>query len=108
MQQTFAWLSFAVSISASAIFIYDTIKGKIKPQRISWPIWAALSATYFTAALRTDGAVLFTLAELIGPAAIFAISLKFGIGGGQLIRCRQLDHGGCRVHLSALDQGSAN
>jgi len=85
MQNIFAWASFAVSIIASVQFCYGSIKGKIKPQRVTWLLWTAISATYFAAAVRTDGAILFTLAELIGMAAVFLISLKFGTGGGSFL-----------------------
>lgn len=84
VKNTFAILSLIVSLAASVPYIIDTVKKKIQPERISWLLWSALSVTYFTSALMTDGAVLLMIGELIGPVIVFFLSLKYGVGGKSL------------------------
>ena len=66
---------------ASIPYVVDVVKGRVKPERISWLLWAALGATFFVGALQNDGAVLYTLGNLLIPVIIFVLSLKYGVGG---------------------------
>lgn len=50
-------LSAVISISGSSAYIFDTLKGKTKPNRVSWFMWAA-------APLIATGAALYASADI--------------------------------------------
>ena len=81
MNNIIAIASFVIVILATIPYIIDTIKKHTRPERISWLLWVALGATYLTSATRTDGAVLYILADFLVAAVILILSLKFGVGG---------------------------
>jgi len=81
MKEQLAYASLLLSLAANIPYIYQTIKGKVKPERISWLIWTVLGATYYLSALFEGGATFFTFGELIGPGLILLVSIKFGVGG---------------------------
>lgn len=81
MKDYLAIAALVVSIGANIPYILDTIKGKAKPERISWLLWTLLGLTYYFSALFADGAKLFTFGELVGPGIIFILALKYGVGG---------------------------
>jgi hypothetical protein len=62
-------------------YVVETVRGKVKPERVSWFVWTLLGATYLWTAIIEDGAVLFTTGELIGPLVAFILALKYGVGG---------------------------
>lgn len=74
-------IALGLSIAANVPYIIETIKGDVKPERVSWFIWTLLGLTYFWAAILENGAVLFTAGELIGPVVAFLLSLKYGVEG---------------------------
>lgn len=81
MKEYLAIAALVVSIGANIPYIIDIIRGKAKPERISWLLWTLLGLTYYFSALFADGAKLFTFGELVGPGIIFILALKFGVGG---------------------------
>lgn len=81
MKEVLAVAALGFSLAANIPYIIETIQGKTKPERISWLLWTMLGATYFASAVFSDGAVLFTAGELIGPVIVFILSFKFGVGG---------------------------
>lgn len=81
MKNAIAIVAFAIGVLANIPYMIDIVKGRAKPERISWLLWTALGATYFIGALQGDGAILFTLMNLLMPAATFILSLKYGVGG---------------------------
>ncbi len=81
MKELVAASALAISVGANIPYIFDIIKGRAKPERISWLLWTLLGLTYYFSAMFADGATLFTLGELIGPVVIFILALKFGVGG---------------------------
>ncbi|MDH5355152.1 MAG: hypothetical protein OEY09_11985 [Gammaproteobacteria bacterium] len=81
MKESFAIAALVVSIAANLPYVFETIKGSAKPERISWLLWSLLGATYFVSALFENGAVYFTFGELIGPVIILLLSIKYGVGG---------------------------
>lgn len=74
-------IALGLSIAANIPYIVETVKGDVKPERVSWFIWTLLGLTYFWAAILENGAVLFTAGELIGPVVALLLSLKYGVGG---------------------------
>ncbi len=81
MQQVFGSMSFALSMVSTVWYITQTVRGNIKPAQISWFIWALLGSIYFYTAIVKQGAVLFAAGEVFGPAIIFLLSFKYGVGG---------------------------
>lgn len=81
MKEFLAVSALILSLGANIPYIIETIKGEVKPERVSWFLWTLLGLTYYFSALFSDGATLFTFGELIGPAIIFILALKFGVGG---------------------------
>lgn len=81
MKEVFAVLALCISVAANIPYIFEIVKGKVRPERISWLLWTMLGATYYVSAIKDGGATLFTFGELIGPVTIFVLSLKFGVGG---------------------------
>lgn len=81
MKEIFGIAALSLSLGANIPYIIEIIKGKVKPERISWFLWTLLGLTYYFSALFADGATLFTFGELIGPVIILILALKFGVGG---------------------------
>lgn len=81
MKNALAVAALLVAIAANVPYIKETIEGKVKPERISWLLWTLLGGTYFFSAVLSDGAILFTFGELVGPVIILLFSLKYGVGG---------------------------
>lgn len=81
MKETFGIAALVLSLTANIPYVVETIRGQVKPERISWFLWTVLGLTYYFSALFSDGATLFTFGELIGPAIILVLALKFGVGG---------------------------
>ncbi len=81
MKENFEIFALIISVGAYIPYIIDTVKGKVRPERISWLLWSMLGLTYYLSALLSDGADLFTLGELCGQGLIFLFSLKYGVGG---------------------------
>jgi hypothetical protein len=67
-----ALLSFAGTIS----YVIDTLKGKTKPNRVSWLMWAAAPLIAFAAELTQGVGVqsLFTFVSGFGPLLVLAAS----------------------------------
>lgn len=81
MKEVLAVASLMFSLGANIPYVLETIKGKVKPERVSWLLWTLLGGTYFVSAVFSDGAVWFTFGELVGPVLILLLSIKYGVGG---------------------------
>lgn len=81
MKEVLAITSLVLSVGAGIPYIIEIVKGKAKPERVSWLIWTMLGLTYFVSSVISDGAVIFTSGELVGPVIILALSMKYGVGG---------------------------
>lgn len=81
MKEVFGIAALSLSLGANIPYIIEILKGKVRPERISWFLWTLLGLTYYFSALFADGATLFTFGELIGPVIILILALKFGVGG---------------------------
>jgi hypothetical protein len=81
MKELFAVASLLLSVTANIPYVYETIKGQVKPERISWLLWTMLGFTYYFSALFEGAATYFTFGELVGPVTILILSIKYGVGG---------------------------
>jgi hypothetical protein len=76
-------LSGLIAFAASIPYIIDIVKGNTKPQRMAWVIFLTLSGISFFAQL-AEGAtdsLWFPLVLFVQAIIIFALTLKFGVGG---------------------------
>lgn len=64
-------------------YIRDIFKGKTKPERASWLIWAVLGWISALSQFYMDGtfSVIFTIGNTIGLSLIALLSIKYGVGG---------------------------
>lgn len=64
-------------------YVYEVIKGRGKPSRMSWFIWSLSTATilFSLGETGTSEAIWVPIADAVGCFAIFILSLKKGIGG---------------------------
>src|SRR4051812_14309329 len=64
-------------------YIRDMLRGKTKPERASWFIWALLMAVSAFSQIAKGGtySVLFTIFNGFGVLSIALFSIKYGVGG---------------------------
>lgn len=72
-----------ISTIAFLPYVRDILKLKTKPERASWLIWGVLGSIAFFSQL-AEGAsdsLWMTAAQTLGVVLVFALSIKFGVGG---------------------------
>lgn len=80
-------ITSGILIAVSCIpYISDILKGKTKPQRATWFIWAVLLTISFVAQVFEGGtwSLITTGVDWLGVVVIFIFSIKFGVGGTSL------------------------
>jgi len=83
MLQTFGLLSAVIFPISYFPYVRDTLRGKTKPERASWFIWATLGAIAFFSQLAkgaTDSLWLSGLGTFYS-ILIFLLSVRYGVGG---------------------------
>lgn len=76
LNENFVWLGVAVNLLGSASYIIDTVRGKVRPNRVSWGLWA-LAVLIAFAAEKSQGVGIQSLATFIvgfSPLLIFIAS----------------------------------
>ena len=72
-----------IAFSAYIIYIVSIFRGKTKPNRATWWIWAfmgfVLALSYYYSG--AENTVWVPIVEFIGPLSIAILSLKYGEGG---------------------------
>lgn len=83
MQEIFALLSAILILVASPPYIIDILKGKTKPERITWLIFSILGIIAFVSQLLLGASwsLLFSGLDTLASILILGLSLKFGVGG---------------------------
>jgi len=83
MQATYGVLAGILQLVATAPYLRNILRGTTKPQRATWAIWATLS--FVVLASQWASGATWSLALTIGQAlscgAVFALSLRRGVGG---------------------------
>lgn len=76
LDSRFVWLGALLNLFGSSGYAIDTIKGKTKPNRVTWFLWALAPLIAFAAELGQDVGIqsLMTFMVGFGPALIFAAS----------------------------------
>lgn len=64
-------------------YIRDILRGKVKPQRMTWGIWTILTSIFAVNQIANEGgwSSLFFVSTSILVLVTFLLSLKFGVGG---------------------------
>jgi len=72
-----------VGLAGFVPYIYSTIKGKTRPNRATWWIWAVLALIIATSyhSVGAGDTIWVTISFFIGPLAIALLSIKHGEGG---------------------------
>jgi hypothetical protein len=72
-----------VAASGFIPYIYSILKGKTRPNRASWLIWAALGGLLFASYVSSGASTTIwqPLSFAIGPVIVFVLSIKHGVGG---------------------------
>jgi hypothetical protein len=83
MQEIFAVVSAVLIFVASPPYIIDTIKGKTKPERVTWFIFSILGIIAFISQLLLGASwsLVFSGLDTVCSILIFSLSIKFGVGG---------------------------
>jgi hypothetical protein len=77
------YLSGIVILISFLPYIRDIFKGRTKPEKYSWLIWAFLGAIAFFSqfAKGASHSLIMTGAQFLGDLSIFLLALKYGFGG---------------------------
>lgn len=83
MTQIFGLLAGVVAIISFLPYIVDIFRGKTKPERASWFIWAVLGGIAFFSQFAKGATDSLWLpgVQTFGVALIFLLAMKFGTGG---------------------------
>lgn len=76
ISENFIYLALLFNLSGASAYIFTTLKGETKPNRVTWLLWAFIPMIAFSAQL-SEGvgkAVLFTFITGLGPFLIFIAS----------------------------------
>lgn len=88
--RTFGVLAAALGLYAFLPYIADVVRGKTRPQRASWIIWAALSSISCIAQIYegADGSLAYVVVQ--ASATVFIATLAVFMGQGRLFTARDM------------------
>lgn len=83
MNSLFVFLSVALVLVAVPPYILDTIRGKTKPERMTWFLLTTLGAIAFYGQVKVGAtwSLFFSGLDLLGSMTVLALSLRYGVGG---------------------------
>lgn len=83
MNSLFVFLSVALVLVAVPPYILDTIRGKTKPERMTWFLLTTLGAIalYGQVKVGATWSLFFSGLDLLGSMTVLALSLRYGVGG---------------------------
>jgi hypothetical protein len=81
LREIIAYSSLIIGISTPIPYVIGTLRGRVKPQRITWLLFMLLNVNFLISAVMTGGNVLFTIGQFVGPLVIFALAIRYGVGG---------------------------
>lgn len=81
MHTTLAWIGALLAVFSVAPYLYDIVKGRTKPNIVSWFTWTLLTSIVTAAALAAGEprTALLSLASTICTASVVILGIKFGI-----------------------------
>lgn len=83
MQQIFAGLSIVLLLLANPPYIIDTLRGKTRPERMTWFIFSALGIIAFVSQiyLGASWSLVFSGVDALASTTVFVLSIWRGVGG---------------------------
>lgn len=83
MKELLTLLSAGLILLAAPPYIIDTVKGKTRPERITWLIFSILGIIAFVSQLSLGGtwSLVFSGMDTLASITVFILSLRFGVGG---------------------------
>jgi hypothetical protein len=83
MKEAAAFLSALLILIAAPPYVIDTIKGKTKPERITWFIFSILGVIAFVSqvAAGASWSLVFSGLDTSASILVFLLALKHGVGG---------------------------
>lgn len=83
MRELSALISAFLVLLAAPPYIIDTLKGKTKPERITWLIFSVLGIIAFISQLTLGASwsLVFSGLDTAASILVFSLSLKYGVGG---------------------------
>ena len=84
MKPVFGILALLINLLGYVPYVQDIVKGRVKPQRITWGIWAALGSVVFANQVTNGGgwSVVFFGSTAFLTTLVFVLSLRRGTCGG--------------------------
>ncbi len=78
INQNFIYLSLFFAVIGYGGYIVDTWKGKTKPNRVSWSLWALAALVTLASQRQLHGGIqlLYTAMQVILPLSIFIVSFR--------------------------------
>lgn len=83
MQEIFTLISAALILIAAPPYVIDTLRGKTKPERVTWFIFSVLGLIAFVSqlSLGASWSLVFSGLDTLASILVFSLSLKYGVGG---------------------------
>ena len=83
MKEIFALISAVLIFIAAPPYVIDTIKGKTRPERVTWLIFSVLGLIAFGSqlALGASWSLVFSGLDTAASILVFVLAIKYGVGG---------------------------
>lgn len=83
MKELFALVSAILILLAAPPYVIDTLKGKTKPERVTWLIFSILGLIAFISqlSLGASWSLVFSGLDTAASMLVFGLSIKYGVGG---------------------------
>jgi len=76
LNENFIWIALLINSFGTVIYLWDTLKGKVKPNKVTWILWSVNPLIAFAAEVHQQVGIQSLLTFLIGfgPLIIFLAS----------------------------------
>jgi hypothetical protein len=76
ISENFIWLALLINLFGTVIYLIDTLKGKVKPNKVTWILWSVNPLIAFAAEIHQQVGIQSLLTFMIGfgPLVIFLAS----------------------------------
>ncbi len=104
MKEIFVVISAILILVAAPPYIIDTIKGKTRPERVTWLIFSILGLIAFISqiTLGASWSLVFSGLDTSASILVFGLSIKYGVGGHTTLDTAALVIAGIGVVIAVL------
>jgi hypothetical protein len=76
ISENFIWAALLINLFGTVIYLLDTVKGRVKPNKVTWLLWTVNPLVAFAAEIHQQVGIqsLLTFAIGFGPLIIFLVS----------------------------------